>query len=205
MCFGCNFCRWTFPTSWSRGNSWPNWCWTMILPEQGLSVLSSLSFIMLNMLNYSSVSGDASRLYLNETVFEDVKQLYSKPTHSWLTSTLVLDFTLFLCITEVVSSHFSNFPLLFQTQMVAGNQVNNLRNKHSSTDGQGWPTQGGDGWGHEQSGALQGNQHEHRWLVSSYSFIMVLSSSQLSIPPIMYCQGYISAMSLCTDDQPLSI
>ena len=57
--------------------------------------------------------------------------------------------------------------------MVAGNQVNNLRNKYTSTDGQGWPTQGGGGWGHEQSGALQGNKHvddSHVFIVSFIKF-----------------------------------
>lgn len=60
-CFGSNFCRWTFPTSWSRGNNWPNWCWTMILPEQGLSVYSSLSFIRFYVWSFNAVSGHASR------------------------------------------------------------------------------------------------------------------------------------------------
>lgn len=55
---------------------------------------------------------------------------------------------------------FSNclFVAFLLTQMVAGDQVNNLRDKHSSTDGQSWPAQGGDGRVHEQSGAVQGNQ-----------------------------------------------
>ena len=124
--------RWTSPTSWSKGSSWPNWCWTTILPEQGLSH-SSLSRMMHSGLNES---GEQSNSFLR------VK------TTSVPLSPCLLYVT--LC-----------FPPCFHTQMVAGNQVNNLRNKHSSTDGQGWPTQGGDGRGHEQSGALQGDQHEY--------------------------------------------
>lgn len=54
---------------------------------------------------------------------------------------------------------FFSACLPFWTQMVAGDQVNNLRDKHSSTDGQSWPAQGGDGRVHEQSGAVQGDQH----------------------------------------------
>jgi len=59
------------------------------------------------------------------------------------------------------ASHFtfSDVPLVPPLlKMVAGDQVDNLRNKHSSADGQGGPPQGGNGRGHEQSGALQGTE-----------------------------------------------
>lgn len=52
------------------------------------------------------------------------------------------------------------FALLLWTQVVAGDQVDNLRNKHSGTDGQGGPAEGGSGRGHEQGGALQGNPRQ---------------------------------------------
>lgn len=83
----------------------------------------------------------------------------------------------------VCISCFFLFP--FRIQMVAGNQVNNLRNKHSSTDGQGWPTQGRGGWGHEQSGALQGNLY---WFISASLYQGKL--------PVMSNQDHIEAKPL---------
>lgn len=64
-----------------------------------------------------------------------------------------------------VESSPSSF--LSTSQVVAGNQVDNLRYKHSSTDGQGGPFERGGGRGHEQSGALQGRKFNFSLQVQS--------------------------------------
>lgn len=156
VCFGYHLCRWTFPTSWSRGNSWPSWCWTMILPEQGL---------------------------------------YTAHCHSWLASTSVLN-----CfrITELV--HFFQFPLVFLNlrwlqatkSIISGTNTQALTAK-------------ADLLKEEMDESMNKVElckvniiNKDDWcpcmetITSPWS---CLSRSELGIPPVLYCQGYIATMS----------
>lgn len=82
-------------------------------------------------------AGAGLRLCQSQVCLSVAPLLAAKAANAFLTT--------WTCILTFILNH----RLSVSTQMVAGNQVNNLRNKHSSTDGQGWPTQGRDGRGHE--------------------------------------------------------